>query len=766
MAVVTHGSFDQGPIVLALPPEFVYDQYDEVDPLFTAWDKSAGILISKAQIVDLDDLVAEADLTTISLNTTGSITASNISGDNTGDQDLTGLVPYTGATADVDLGVNSLSAASVTIDDAPLNPTDAATKAYVDSIVSTGIEWRTSVKDIVSSLPGAPADGDRYILSTDNSINEWDDGGSEWVSTAATTGITMFVEGDTGAPTNNVGNHTFNGTSWVYIGSSINHNDTTNKQGGSPGEYYHLSAGANTVLPNIVTTTADAVPTGLGLVSTGINISSSGAQSAYVVLAWNAITTDTLSHYNIMYKIGSWTYYTSTSTASTTINIGGLVPNTSYHFVIASVNKYGTYSEYSNVLQVTTAADTVAPATVTGVTATSAIQAVLLRWTHNTDSDLASYNIYRNTTNDSATATLAANYTGNVFMDNGRTKDTTYYYWLKAVDTSGNISAAFSTVAYATTRNVVASDIENIAANQVIIQGATTLASWTSPGVTTIDGSMITTGSVTLSKLNFTPLTSSNVVASINASPEGIQIDADNFAVSGSTVFTAKVGGNYTSANSVPRIRIFPADTPQIGIEVVDYDAKNVFRADIGGVNSGDVWIGRYTEGQGLWYDKSANVTKFAGHIEASSGTILGVLSFGTNPVPVGEYFESIAMSGSDIWENSTIGTGTLHINRKGYNGGYSYYRYLEIGDGKGTAIIKIWPSYAWPVTIETKVNLKDDLKVAGTLLFESGGRLLLTNSSIVLPMEFNGDTVNGQIAMSGGHVYCYYGGNFLRLDN
>jgi len=42
------------------------------------------------------------------ITTTGDITANNLSNTNTGDQDLSGLVPYTGANADVDLGAYDL----------------------------------------------------------------------------------------------------------------------------------------------------------------------------------------------------------------------------------------------------------------------------------------------------------------------------------------------------------------------------------------------------------------------------------------------------------------------------------------------------------------------------------------------------------------------------------------------------------------------------------------------------------------------------------
>jgi hypothetical protein len=45
---------------------------------------------------------------------TGAISATNLSGTNTGDQNLTGLVPYTGATADVNLGSRALAAGTIT----------------------------------------------------------------------------------------------------------------------------------------------------------------------------------------------------------------------------------------------------------------------------------------------------------------------------------------------------------------------------------------------------------------------------------------------------------------------------------------------------------------------------------------------------------------------------------------------------------------------------------------------------------------------------
>ena len=209
----------------------------------------------------------------------------------------------------------------------------------------------------------------------------------------------------------------------------------------------------------VSTAVADSVPSGLAISSTAITIAGDGTTSASVVLTWTAVSSDTFDHYLIRYKKASYTYYTYIPSTTNTITIDGLVPNTSYNYGVCSVNKYGTSSAFSSDVTGTTASDTVAPATVTAGSATGGVQYVIVEWTHNTDSDLASYNIYRNTTNNSATATLIGNCRTNYFIDGGRTGGTPLYYWIKAVDTSGNISTNFSTEVHATPRVANAADV-------------------------------------------------------------------------------------------------------------------------------------------------------------------------------------------------------------------------------------------------------------------------------------------------------------------
>ena len=66
MEVLTRGSIDEGPIVLALPPIFEgllpEGVTTETDPIFTAWDKTTGISICKDQIVDRSYFATQAEL--------------------------------------------------------------------------------------------------------------------------------------------------------------------------------------------------------------------------------------------------------------------------------------------------------------------------------------------------------------------------------------------------------------------------------------------------------------------------------------------------------------------------------------------------------------------------------------------------------------------------------------------------------------------------------------------------------------------------------
>jgi len=112
------------------------------------------------------------------------------------------------------------------------------TKDYVDSLVS-GLEWQESVIDILPVASGTTTSGNRYIASatgggwTEDNIYEYN--GSSWDETVVAEGYASWV-------TEQDALYVYNGTDWVRFGSTITHNNLSGLQGGTSGEYYHLTS--------------------------------------------------------------------------------------------------------------------------------------------------------------------------------------------------------------------------------------------------------------------------------------------------------------------------------------------------------------------------------------------------------------------------------------------------------------------------------------------------------------------------------------------
>lgn len=88
--------------------------------------------------------------------------------------------------------------------------------------------------------------------------------------------------------------------------------------------------------------------------------------------------------------------------------------------------------------------DTNAPAAPTGLAPTPGNTTVGLTWTAPTDPDVKGYNVYRSETSpvDTSTPINGALVTTESYNDSGLTNGTPYFYTVKAVDTSGNVSAS------------------------------------------------------------------------------------------------------------------------------------------------------------------------------------------------------------------------------------------------------------------------------------------------------------------------------------
>ena len=122
--------------------------------------------------------------------------------------------------------------------------------------------------------------------------------------------------------------------------------------------------------------------------------------------------------------------------------------------------------------------DGVTPANPTGLTATAGIQFIFLQWTYNTETDMSHYEIWRNTTNNNATATKIAQTKANVFTDESVIAGTAYFYWIKAVDHLGNVSGFNATAgSSATPRNVMSGDIVDLSITETKLANAAVITS-------------------------------------------------------------------------------------------------------------------------------------------------------------------------------------------------------------------------------------------------------------------------------------------------
>jgi hypothetical protein len=97
---------------------------------------------------------------------------------------------------------------------------------------------------------------------------------------------------------------------------------------------------------------------------------------------------------------------------------------------------------------VASAGDTTAPSVVTGPSVTALARRCVLSWTAPGDADYSHLKLYRNTSGTSPLTTGEAPYVvrvnGSVYADTNVTAGTTYHYWVKTVDRSGNVNATFT----------------------------------------------------------------------------------------------------------------------------------------------------------------------------------------------------------------------------------------------------------------------------------------------------------------------------------
>ncbi|GEM_PF-3279453 len=283
----------------------------------------------------------------------------------------------------------------------------------------------------------------------------------------------------------NIYRSTLSASGFAKIGSNtdnvdVTYSDTTAVNGTT--YYYKIkaydevpneSAYSNQVSAVPVDTTPPAPPTGL----------TATPGDAQITLAWTLNTEPDMQGYNIYRATVSGGPYTKVNannpvSGPTFVN-SNRTNGVTYYYVITAVdtanNESGSSAEVS-----ATPVDSTPPAIPTGLTATRGDTQVSLDWADNTEPDLAAYEVWRSTVSGSGYTCIKHGQTTSNYLDTGLVNGVTYYYKLKAYDTSANYSALSGYVSATPADTTAPGAPTNLHATN-ILSTQVDLA-WTAPG--------------------------------------------------------------------------------------------------------------------------------------------------------------------------------------------------------------------------------------------------------------------------------------------
>jgi len=167
-----------------------------------------------------------------------------------------------------------------------------------------------------------------------------------------------------------------------------------------------------------------------------------GSVLTTVELTWTAPDDAFIDFYKIRYNKQGTTEYFHAETKEPRILLSGLDVTSNYDFRVQVQNLLGVTSTGTTLSNQQLDGDTTAPSPVTNVEITSGLKNLTVQWTNPTDADLAYVQIYV-ASSITKPASPVARINGTEFVypaASGEGKGTIKYFWLEAVDYSGNVS--------------------------------------------------------------------------------------------------------------------------------------------------------------------------------------------------------------------------------------------------------------------------------------------------------------------------------------
>jgi len=167
-----------------------------------------------------------------------------------------------------------------------------------------------------------------------------------------------------------------------------------------------------------------------------------GSVSTTVELTWTAPDDAFIDFYKIRYNKNGTTEYFHAETKEPRILLSGIDVTSNYDFRVQVQNLLGVTSTGTTLSNQQLDGDTTAPSPVTNVDITSGLKNLTVQWTNPNDADFAYVQIYV-ASSITKPASPVARINGTEFVypaASGEGKGTIKYFWLEAVDFSGNVS--------------------------------------------------------------------------------------------------------------------------------------------------------------------------------------------------------------------------------------------------------------------------------------------------------------------------------------
>jgi hypothetical protein len=188
------------------------------------------------------------------------------------------------------------------------------------------------------------------------------------------------------------------------------------------------------------------IPESFGAVATAF-VNEDGTTIPKISFSWSVDSSNLIDYYEFQWKLTSDSLYSSANVAESRFTLLPAESNESYDSRVRSINTFGVKSAFTNsVSPVFTVNDTTIPTATLSPVVSGGYAATTVEWvapTTNTDAtaikDLFQYEVYRDTTDNPTT--LVGTVSGTSFTDVGLLDSTTYYYRVKALDFTKNVSA-------------------------------------------------------------------------------------------------------------------------------------------------------------------------------------------------------------------------------------------------------------------------------------------------------------------------------------